>query len=352
MNTEESIISGITSSKSPKKVNIDDTIEVGCGNCGNCCMNTSVRLSAFDIYRIANKVGEEEALKHTTFYFGENSHLPIIGLPSSEQTHICPYLIDNNNGDYICTLEDAKPLTCIHPFVAIGTKFGKDEFDFVPFDQEVEKIDIDRYLKEHNISNNCLYYLEDHNVNCPSKVKKEMLVSEYLSDRMKYDTENNLANIVLMLLSRYIEIDKFTRLLYLSENSSVKNDKLQDLFEPIDMDSYQKITKSIFADAYLYADIHSPKSFTEQTIEHIHYLEDLKYPTLRILYKYLYNVFDPSFVILDEILKTDDDKLAQERFDNYCSVHIQEINQRFHKNMKVMSEEVRDIIKNAKKEKE
>lgn len=345
MKEEENIISNITSSKSPKAVNINDTIEVGCGHCGNCCMNTSVRLSAFDIYRMAIKVGEKEVLKYTTFYFGENSHLPIIGLPSSEQTKICPYLIDNNNGDYICTLEDAKPLTCIHPFIAIGTKFGKNEFNFVPFDQEVEKIDIDKYLKEHSISNNILYYLEDHSANCPSKVKKEMLVSKYLSDRIKYDTENNLANIVLMLLSKYIEIDKFTRLLYLSEHSSIKNKNLQNLFKPLDMDSYDRVVRSIFTDSYLYTDTNSSKSFTEQTIEHIHYLEGFKYPMLRILYKYLYEVFDPSFIILDEILKTDEDKLAQERFDNYFSAHAQEIEQRFYDCMEPMIEEVKSLRK-------
>lgn len=348
MNTEQSIISDITNSKSPKAVKINDTIKVGCGNCGNCCMGTSTRLSAFDIYRIANKVGEEEVLKHATFYFGETSHLPIIGLFSSEQSSMCPYLIDNNNGDYICTLEDVKPLTCIHPFVAIGTKFAKGEFNFVPFDQEVKKIDIDEYLKEHSISNSILYYLEDHNAHCPSKVKKEMLVSEYLSDRIKYDTENNLATIVSMLLSKYVEVDKFTRLLYLSEHSSIKNKGLQNLFKPIDMDSYDRIVRSIFTDSYLYTNIHSSKSFIEQTIEHIHYLEGFKYPMLRILYKYLYKVFDPSFVIMDEILKTDDDELAQERFDNYFSAHAQEIEQRFYDSMEHMLEE----IKGLRKEKE
>lgn len=348
MNAEETFISNIASSKKPKLVKIDDTIKVGCGHCGSCCMHTSLRLSAFDIYRIATKVGEKEALKHTTFYFGENTHLPIIGLFTSKESGMCPYLTDNNNGDYICTLEDVKPSTCIHPFVAVGMEFKKSEFDFVPFDQEVKKFDIDEYLKDHDISNNRLYYLEDRNANCPSKSKKEMLVSEYLSDRMKYDVENNLAVIVSMLLSKYIEVHKFTQLLYLSEHSSINDKDIQGLFKLIDAGSYQKIVKTLFIDSYLYTDVHSSKSFIEQTIEHIHHLENFKYPILRVLYRYFYKVFDPSFVILDGILETEDDDLAQERFDNYFSAHIKEINQRFHESMEPMFHEIKGIEKEEK----
>lgn len=342
MNEEaKSIIAEMTSSTNPREVSLNDTILVGCNGCGNCCMNAQMRLNAFDIYNIVKKVGMKKASDHMAFYFGDNSHLPIIGLFASKETNMCPYLQATNDGDYKCILEDSKPSTCTHPFVAIGTKFTQSEFNFVPLDQKVQSFDIEQYLKDYDISKNIFYYVEDRSNQCPSTCKKNVLVSDYMSDRIKYSREHNLAIITSMLLSKYIKVNELTRLLYLADNSK-ENKHIKSFLG--EMSSYDKITRSMFIDAYLYTDIESSKSFEEQTIEHIKYLEKKKYPVLRLLYKYFYVVFDPGHVTLESILNTDDIDLAQERFDNYFASNVEQIKDRFYNQMIVeMAKEMKEL---------
>ena len=311
---EEKIVTQITNTTSIKQVALNDKVCVGCNNCGSCCMNTAIKLSALDIYRMAQVLDKQTIVDNVTFYFGENSHLPIVGILSNERSGLCPLLKANNEGDYVCILGDNKPLTCVHPFVAIGIELQNNEFDFIPFDQEVPKFDIDKYIQDCDVTKSILYFLEERNQECSSKCKKEKLVSEYLSDRIKYDKEQNLANIAAMLISRYVNVYEFTRILYLSEHSKANVKDMGFLFED-KISSYDKIIRSIFLDAYFYTDVEKP--FIEQTIEHIHYLEDKKYPLLRILYKYFYKVLDPGRVTLQSILNTEDEELAQERFDNF-----------------------------------
>lgn len=324
---EKSFIAEVANSTNLREVSLNDTILVGCDGCGSCCMNAQIQLNAFDMYNIAKKVGMEKALDPMELYFGDNSHLPIIGLFASKETNMCPYLKATNDGDYQCILEDNKPSTCTHPFIALGTKFTQKEFDFVPLDQKVQPFDIEQYLKEHDTSKNMFYYIKDRSDKCPSTCKKDVLVSDYMSDRIKYNREHNLAIITSMLINRYIRVGELTRLLYLADNS--KNNKNISSFLS-GVSSSDKVIRSMFGDAYFYTDIESSKSFEEQTIEHIKYLEEKKYPALRMLYKYFYIVFDPSHTILENILNTDDIDLAQERFDNYFASNIEQIQDRFY----------------------
>jgi len=324
---EKSFIAEVANSTNLREVSLNDTILVGCDGCGSCCMNAQMQLNAFDMYNIAKKVGMEKALDSMELYFGDGSHLPIIGLFASKETNMCPYLQATNDGDYKCILEDNKPSTCTHPFVAMGIKFAQKEFDFVPLDQKVQPFDIEQYLKDHDTSKNMFYYIEDRSNKCPSTCKKNVLVSDYMSDRIKCNREYNLAIITSMLINRYIRVGELTRLLYLADNS--KNNKNISSFLS-GVSSSDKVIRSMFADAYFYTDIESSKSFEEQTIEHIKYLEEKKYPALRMLYKYFYIVFDPSHTILENILNTDDIDLAQERFDNYFASNIEQIKDRFY----------------------
>lgn len=337
-----SFIAEMTKSKHPKEVQLTDTICVGCDNCGSCCINTEMKLTALDIYRIAKKVGIKTLTKELTFYFGDRSHLPIVGLFSSKRTSLCPFLKDTNDGDYQCSLGDAKPITCTHPFVAVGTAFNGKEFGFVPFDETVPKFDIDKYLQDYNISHNALYFIHERNDSCKAKNKKDMLVSDYLSERIKYDKEQSVASIISMLICKYVNVYELTRLLYLSEHSTVNKQELKSFFGEVS--SYEKITRSLFSDIYFYTDIDSDESFMEQSIKHIHYLENKKYPLLRLLYKYFLVVFDPGKVTLQEILNTDDFDLAQERFDNYFSSNIEAIKMRFYRDMLPnMTKEMKDL---------
>ena len=342
MNTQtQDVIAEMTNTKQPKKVTLNDTICVGCNGCGNCCMNTQMKLNAFDIYNIAKKVGMKKTSEHMTFYFGDNSKLPIIGLFSSDETGMCPYLEATNDGDYKCVLEECKPSTCTHPFVAIGTMFSNNEFTFVPLDQTVPAFDVDKYLKDYDINKSAFYYLDERNNACPSTCKKNVLVSEYMSDRIKYDKEHALASIVSMLISKYVNVYELTRLLYLADNSK-ENKNIKSFLGQ--MSSYDKVTRTMFIDAYLYTDIDSDKSFVEQTVEHIKYLEKKKYPVLRLLYKYFYVVFDPGHVTLESILNTEDVKLAQERFDNYFASNIEQIKERFYNEMIIgMTKEMKEL---------
>ena len=327
----QQFVAEMSNTKTPKEVKSTDVIHVGCDNCGSCCIDTTMKLSAFDIYRIAKKTGMKETADNMTFYFGDISHLPIIGLFASENNHMCPYLKATNSGDYECVLGDDKPSACTHPFIALGIMFNQQEFNFVPLDQQVPKMDIEKFLSDHDIDKTLKYYLTERSCACHASNKKDMTVMEYMQYRKKYDREQNLSTLVSMLINRYIDVYKFTRLLYLADHSSVNEKSMKSLFG--ELSSYDKITRAMFSDAYLYTDIDSDKSFEEQTIAHIHYLEDKKYPLLRLLYKYLFRVFDPSNVFLNEILETDDVELAQERFDNYFSSNLENIKKHFYTDM-------------------
>lgn len=329
MNEEEAVKS-ISHSNNISQVDLDDVICVGCNHCGSCCMNTQTRLNAYDIYQI-NKIipSTREIIDNLTLYYGDETGLPIIGLFSSKESGLCPYLQSDINGDFQCILGDKKPSVCFHPFVAIATKFKKREFDFVPFDEKVPSLDIESYLKDNRIENNTLYYIEDGNNACKADCKSEMTVREYLSGRLADQDERNLATIIPMLFCKYFDVNKLMKILRLAENSAI-NSIIDDVLK--NDKKLGKISKNLFYEAYFYADDprEEKESFLEQTIKQIHRLEETVLPRYRILYKYLINVFEtPDKDAFDDIIEEEDYDASQKMFDKYFTEHTDEIKELF-----------------------
>jgi uncharacterized pyridoxamine 5'-phosphate oxidase family protein len=329
----------------PKKVTLKDTISVGCNGCGDCCISSQFRTNAFDIYRLAKVLGKDKTMDALDLYFGEKSGMPTVSLETNVKNtfgkQLCKFSTMNKNGDCVCSLGEYMPVICSHPFIAIAICFD-DVFNFVPLDQEVPKINIDDYLAKHSIENEHLYFLDENNSKCHSTCKKNITVEQYLSKRIKYNKEICLANICEMLLMKYIKVDEFMKIIYLADHSKLnqEDDALLDKF------NYNDIEIALFGSAYFYTDVDSKTSFVEQTLKHIKHLEEKKYPVLRLLYKYLYRVYDPSMVIMKDILREKDINLAQDRFDNYFKNHYDEIAYRIHNDLLInLPKEAEQYIK-------
>lgn len=331
--TEHDVIKDMTNSTDIQEVELDDTISVGCDHCGSCCMNSQVRLTAYDLDRMANVYDVKDIVDDITLYYGDNSHLPIVGLFSSEQSGLCPYLQSDLNGDFQCTLGEYKPSICCHPFVAIATQLDHEAFEFVPFDEEVEDFNIEEFLEHNRIGNNKLYYIKERSDACKSKCKKEVTVRDYISPKFKDEDARNLAALVPMLYSKYFDVKIMTKILHLAENSKV-NGPLDDLFKG---DSkLSQLSKTLFTEAYFYME--DPDkckcSFYEQTMKQIHKLEHKLLPKYRILYKYLLKVFgEPDQEEFNNIMNEDDYNVAQKMFDKYFYDHLEEIKDLFFKEM-------------------
>lgn len=348
---EQDVIRNVTNTDDIVKVTLDDKICVGCNHCGNCCINTQVRLTAYDLYQMNHKFKVQEILDKVTLYFGDESHLPLVGLFSSEESGLCPFLQSDLNGDFQCILEDKQPSTCFHPFVAIATQFEGKEFSLVPFDEEVQPFDIEAYLNDNSIENSTLYYLKDRNNSCKSNCKSDITVREYLSPRLGDQNERNLAMVIPMLYLKYFDIHMLTKILHLSENSKV-NGPFDDLFKG---DSkLSQITKNLFTEAYFYMDDPSEeeKPFLEQTIDQIHRLETKILPKYRILYKYLLKVFRaPDEDEFDKIIAEENYTTAQKMFDKYFMDNIDEIKERFAVDMMPnMTRELKNLLRKLEEE--
>ena len=53
---EQDVIRSMTNADDIVQVTLDDKICVGCNHCGNCCINTQVRLTAYDLYQIVTTI--------------------------------------------------------------------------------------------------------------------------------------------------------------------------------------------------------------------------------------------------------------------------------------------------------
>ena len=125
-------------------MNLDDTFEFNCKQCGKCCMNREdIILNPFDIYNGAKYLGitcEEFLMRYTTIQLGGHSKIPIVLLAQDERG-MCPLLKFDikDGGKFKCSIHEAKPGVCAnHPIgVVRGRKNSKIDADvnFIKVDQ-------------------------------------------------------------------------------------------------------------------------------------------------------------------------------------------------------------------------
>ena len=324
-----------------KIVSLKDSIPIGCNGCGDCCINSVTKLTSFDLYRMSQVMPKEEVVKNVKITMGYNSGLPVVCI--REKNGQCPFLRATNNGSFECKLGENKPLVCNGQFVAVATTLS-NVVNFTPFDKEVPPLEIERFLDENKIEKKTMAFLEGRmNGRCHCKNKKDILVEEYLGNRVRYDKENNLANFLTMMLNKFIDGKKFFKILYMADHS--KCNMVADLFGKGDKDkdfSYDRLSRNIILDTYFYFDPDKP--FVEQALNQIYKLHKKTFPTLRILYKGLLSVYDVDGSF-SEILEIEEDELAQERFDNYFSTNISIIHKNFMDKCIVMLEEMKTLMK-------
>lgn len=341
------IIENFVKEENTQLVSLSDKICVGCNGCGDCCISAQVKVSAYDIYNMLKYMPQRELSDNLVFYFGDGSHLPLIML-KNKSNDLCPF-VKNINGDFECTLGDDKPTICYNNFIAISMKF--DNLSFVPFDQEVQPLDIDKICEEYKIENNTIIYLKDRNEKkCPAP-KTEKTVKEYIKGRLIDEKERLLATVLPILLNKYIEPEKFQLMIYLSEHSKLRMDNpFSHVFSGKDNETYDKIMKSMFLELYLFADPEENEDFMTQIKNQIKHLEKGYFSKLRVLYKYLLKVFDPNNYLFNELCKLDDIDKKQEMYDKYCETHMKEISQRFLDNAVDMLTELSKIVGKEKKD--
>ena len=329
-------------------VTLTDKIEVGCDNCGDCCMNSQTRLNAFDVYNILKHKSVKDLMQNIIMYYGDSSGLPLIMI--EDRTATCPFLHANNNGDFVCELGEDKPMICNAPFVAIITKIDNNTknkenmFTTIPFDTEIEPIDIKQYLENCRITNNDLVYMRGRNCKTCHSNKSEVVVSDYISKRIQYEDEYNIANLISMLLMRYINVQEFMRLLMLAEHSKINIlDTLTGKNINKGKNHHDMMGSMFFTHAYLYADPEKTNDFMKTSLEQLDLLQNTVYPRVRLLYEYIYKVFDPKIETLKKILHIDDEKECQKQFDTYYQEHIKEISERFVTTMPEMLERIKKM---------
>ena len=324
-------------------VSLSDKICTGCNGCGDCCISAQVKLNAFDIYNMLKHTNQDDLSKKMVFYFGDNSYLPLIILKNDPGNNFCPF-IKNINGDFECILGDDKPTCCYNNFLAISFKF--DDLSFIPIGDEIKPIDIDKLYENHRVKDSMIIHLKDRNKKKCHAPKEEITVEEFLKVRLDTEKERLLATILPLLLNKYIEVEKFHMMIYLSEHSKVNNkNPFNRIFSGKNNETYDKIMKSMFLELYLFADPESEEDFMTQIKKHIEHLEKSYFLYLRVLYKYLLKVFDPNDYLFNELCKLDDMDMRQERYDSYCEEHVMEISERFIENAGNLIKEIKEVKK-------
>lgn len=115
------------------KVDLEDTFEFGCKQCGNCCRNRDepIMIMGYDLYNIAKalNLSPVDALgKYTKGILGEDSKLPIAIL-KERLDGSCSLLRKGK-----CTIQEDKPITCrIYP---LGRFFDGKQFIYIKQDNE------------------------------------------------------------------------------------------------------------------------------------------------------------------------------------------------------------------------
>lgn len=88
-----------------------DTFQFECEMCGNCCRKREepIIITGVDIFRIAKALNVQTAdilSKHTEFYIGDNSHLPVVVL-KERLDGSCSFLRKGK-----CSIQQNKPAVC------------------------------------------------------------------------------------------------------------------------------------------------------------------------------------------------------------------------------------------------
>lgn len=93
------------------KLEMNDTFEFGCSQCGDCCRNREdILLSPADLFHIAGYLEmsiSDLVKKYCEVYEGSNSHLPMVRALPKIHNRVCPFLRKGK-----CSIHPVKPTVC------------------------------------------------------------------------------------------------------------------------------------------------------------------------------------------------------------------------------------------------
>lgn len=284
--SDEERIKSFLPGTDPQKIQLTDTIDAGCNNCGKCCINKNTPLTSLDIYHMRlSGLSKKEIIKNVNFYFGDNSHMPQAVLKN--ESSLCP-MLKVKNGDFICKLGEHKPIMCDTQFIGIAmiANINKkaQKGIFTPLDQEVDVLGPEEFIEKTRIKNTSLYYVKDQ-YSC--KAPKEMkTVEEYMKRRIDEEEEESIAHYIPELFATYVDSKEFLHLMMLSDMSKVNNISDKSTLK----DSIMQFYSIVFNACFTFPEPDKP--YKEQALKKIEDLTSVTLPAIRTLYKYLLKVFD------------------------------------------------------------
>lgn len=279
----EEHIQNFIGDKNVKLIDIDDTFNFKCKQCGKCCMyRDDIILNPFDIYNGAKYLGiepEEFLFKNTKIELGSTSRLPIV-LLSPKDNGYCPFLEFDvkGGGKFKCSIHPAKPGACAnHPIGVIQTKSlndNKSQTSFIKVEQ------------------------------CPnSKTNDEVVVRDWISRYLDNIDEISLAHNIQTCIAEYIDARKYVSLLNFFDLINLDNEDIEKDMREKMKESIQSMKEHYLTDivciGYMNYDI--TKDFLPQAEENLKSLCDI-FSRLKLIYDFLISFYEKlSEKSIDEI---------------------------------------------------
>ena len=184
-----------------KLIELTDTIDFNCKQCGKCCMNRNdIILNPFDVYNLAKEKNIEPKdviLNYCSVHLGTNSKMPIIMLDSDDRD-MCPMLeFSLAKGVFECSVNNAKPGACIlHPIGIVRS------FNIETKEKEVQFISVDA----------CSIHGTD----------KTVMVKDFIKNYLDNQEAHEAGNWLMNEVREHVNIDKLFNAIIEADSKYIK----------------------------------------------------------------------------------------------------------------------------------
>lgn len=265
MNTEKQkeleMLREVTGDPTLEIVELDDTFDFKCQQCGQCCINRGdIIINPYDVYIGAKYLGitcVDFLQKYAVADYGGKSRIPMALLASDKKTGFCPLLkFDaNDGGKFKCTVHGAKPGACRnHPIgIVTGMKCGENGAD-----QSTAQM---TFIKVSQCSNS-----QGHN--------NPQLVRDWVKTSLEHQEEVEHAHLLQSYVEKHFPARLFDVVMSIM-GMQLPEDAPENLKE---VNGQIKELKKVFYDLYLhyvYENFDTDRPFIEQVKENMEALDTM-----------------------------------------------------------------------------
>lgn len=295
----------------------DDVINIACDKCGKCCKGMDLRLSAYELYKLSKYFKDSDEFVKKAINLDLDDKIGLVPIMNRKLNKYCYCSSFDNNGDIKCAInEEDKPITCKMPFLALAYDMT-GMFNFVPYDEEIEFVDIDKIVNSEGEKEKFIY-VRDKMVNCNCTSNKEVTIKEYIKNFDKDFKYLYACTLLENLVSKYIKYDILQKLDMLTTYSSINflNNNKKTMFPLGELLS--KLTFVTYLSSCYNDKINSDEDFYNHILKSSEYLQKNLLLKLRILSKDLINIFSSGdkdrFM---NIISANYSRKSQKEFDDY-----------------------------------